>query len=150
MTEDRLQARIKAETIAAMKAGDKATVSTLRFLSAEIKNVAIEKRRELTDEDILEVIGRQARRRLDSIEQFKAGGREDLVQKETFELQLLRAYLPAELSSEELSAIVKEAIRSTGAAGVRDMGKVMAAVMPRTKGRADGKIVSQVVKEGLA
>lgn len=150
MMQAQLQGKIREETIAAMKAGEKAKVSTLRFLSAEIKNVAIEKRRELTDEDILEVIGRQARRRLDSIEQFKAGGREDLVKKETFELQLLRTYLPAELSPEELSAIVKEAIAATGAEGVGDMGTVMAAVMPRTKGRADGKIVSQVVKECLA
>lgn len=145
-----LQAKIREQTIAAMKAGEKAKVSTLRFLSAEIKNVAIEKRRELTDDDILDVIGRQARRRLDSIEQFRAGGREDLVAKETFELGLLRTYLPAELSAAELSAIVKEAIAATGAKGERDMGKVMAAVMPKTKGRADGKKVSQLVKECLA
>ena len=145
-----LGAKIREETIAAMKAGEKAKVSTLRFLSAEIKNVAIEKRRELTDDDILDVIGRQARRRLDSIEQFRAGGREDLVEKETFELRLLRTYLPAELSAAELLAIVKEAIVATGAQGERDMGKVMAAVMPKTKGRADGKKVSQVVKECLA
>jgi len=132
-----------------MKAKDTAKVSTLRLLISEIKNKEIDKRGELTDDEILAVIQKAVKQRKESIEQYEKAGRSDLVEKEKKELEILEAYLPQPLSEEELEAIIDEAIKEAQATSVKDMGKVMKIVMPKVRGRADGKIVNQKVREKL-
>ena len=144
-----LLARLLADIKAAMKARDSERLETLRFLHSEIKNLEVNERREPTDEDVAAIVGKAIKSRLDSIEQFKAGGREDLVAREQSQLDVCRAYQPEQLSEAEIEALVDEVIRETGAASKRDTGKVMKALMPRVKGRADGKLVSSVVGRKL-
>ena len=142
---DRLQDDIKV----AMKARESEKLEALRFLYSEIKNVGINEGRELTDDDALVVVGRLIKQRQESIEQFKKGGREDLVAREEMGINLYREYLPPQLSVEELKAVVAEAVAETSAAGLKDMGKVMKVLMPRVKGLAEGKVVNEVVREQL-
>ena len=142
---DRLQDDIKV----AMKARESEKLEALRFLYSEIKNVGINEGRELTDDDALVVVGRLIKQRQESVEQFKKGGREDLVAREEMGINLYREYLPPQLSVEELKAIVAEAVAETSAAGLKDMGKVMKVLMPRVKGLAEGKVVNEVVREQL-
>lgn len=145
-----LCARIDNDLKEAMKQRDPIRVSTLRMLRAAIKNAAIEKRTESLEEaDVLQIISKQVRQHEDSIEQFTKGGRTDLVEKESQELEILKSYLPPALSNEEIVAIVKEAIAEVGAQTRKDMGKVMKVCMEKVRGRADGKIVSRVVAEHL-
>lgn len=133
-----------------MKAKDGDRVSVLRLVLAAVKNREIELKSELDDEQILAEITSAAKRRKESIEAFKEGGREDLVLKEGKELAILEEYLPAQLSPEELKSLIQEAIESTGASSPGDMGKVMKEIMPRVQGKADGKVVNQKVKEILS
>ena len=133
----------------AMKSREKDKLSALRFLHAEIKNVEINERREPTDDDVLNVIGRLIKQRQEAIEQFQKGGRDDLVAHESFQLDTYRAYQPAQLSEDEIVALVEQAIADTGASGKKDMGNVMKAVMPQVKGRAEGKVVNAIVSRIL-
>lgn len=134
----------------AMKSKDAVKVSTLSFLRAAMKNLGIDKKKDkLEDGDVILVVKKQIRQRQDSIEQFKKGNRPDLAVKEEKELGILKAYLPKELSADEIKKIIEETIAATGASGVKDMGKVMKEVMARTAGCADGKLVSDLVKERL-
>ena len=142
---NRLQDDIKVT----MKARESEKLEALRFLYSEIKNVGINEGREFTDDDALVVVGRLIKQRQESIEQFKKGGREDLVAREEMGINLYREYLPPQLSVEELKAIVAEAVAETSAAGLKDMGKVMKVLMPRVKGLAEGKVVNEVVREQL-
>ena len=144
-----LRERIEADTKVALKSGDKAKVSTLRMLNAALKNKQIDKRRPLTGEEVVETARSLIKQRKDSIEQFAKGGRQDLVDKETAEVPVLEAYLPVQLSREELETMVRDAIAQTGAQGSRDMGKVMKALISMVGGRADGKLVSELVKSAL-
>jgi len=144
-----LRERIEADTKGALKAGAKEKVSTLRMLNAALKNKQIDKRRPLNEEEVIETIRSLIKQRKDSIEQFAKGGRQDLVDKETAEVLVLEAYLPAQLSREELELMVRDAVAQTGAQGARDMGKVMKALIPLVGGRADGKLVSELVKNAL-
>lgn len=144
-----LRERISAEMKEAMKAGDKLRVSTLRLLLSEIKNAEIAKRKELDDEGVLEVVSREVRKRRESIAEFEKAGREDLSSKERIEAQILEAYLPPQLSEEELAAIVDKALQESGAVSLKEMGKVMALVMPQIKGRAEGKTVNEMVRKAL-
>jgi uncharacterized protein len=144
-----LRERIESDAKSALKAGAKDTVSTLRMLNASLKNKQIDKRRPLTEEEVVETVRSLIKQRKDSIEQFEKGGRQDLVDKETAEVAVLEAYLPQQLSREEVEALVRSAIAETGAQGTRDMGKVMKALMPRVGGRADGKLISELVKHAL-
>ncbi len=141
--------KIMADMKEAMKAKDMIKVSTLRLLLSEIKNKEIDKKGELTDEEIYALIQKAVKQRKESIEQYRFGGRNDLVQKEETELKILESYLPEQLSEEELERIIEEAIKETGATTMKDMGKVMKIVMPKVKGRADGKIVNEMVKKKL-
>lgn len=104
---------------------------------------------EASEEDVLSVLQKEIKQRRDSIEQFKAGGRQDLVDKETKELEILQKYLPAQMSEEEIRKLVVDAVKQTGASSPQDMGKVMGALMPKVKGKADGGIVSKIVREEL-
>jgi uncharacterized protein len=144
-----LKEKIDTDTKEALKAGAKEKVSALRMLTAALKNKQIDKRRQLTDEEIIETVNSLIKQRRDSIEQFAKGGRQDLVDKETAEIKILEAYLPPQLTREELDAKVREAIAQTGAQGAKDMGKVMKVLMPVVTGRADGRLVSELVKKAL-
>jgi uncharacterized protein YqeY len=124
--------------------------STLRLVIAAIKNAEIEKRHELDEGELLAVIAREAKQRRESIAEFERGGRQDLVDQEKAELQVLLAYLPEQLSREEIEAKARQAIEEVGATSPAQMGEVMRRLMPLMKGKADGKLVSQVVKELLA
>jgi len=144
-----LQDKIEADTKDALKSGAKDKVSTLRMLNAALKNKQIDKRRPLTEDEVVETVRSLIKQRKDSVEQFAKGGRQDLVDKETAEIAVLEAYLPAQLSREELDAMVRDAVAQTGAQGAKDMGKVMKALIPMVGGRADGKLVSELVKHAL-
>jgi len=145
-----LSERIDADLISAQKNRDAVKVSTLRLLKSAIHNTLIAKKEKLGEDDIIAVIKKQAKQRMDSIEKFKQGNRHDLVKKEEAELKILKAYLPEEIDPEELLVIVKESIFETEAIGPKDMGKVIKLVLTRVKGRADGKAVSVMVNRELA
>ena len=134
----------------AMRQGDELGRSTLRLVMAAIKNAEIEKRRELEEGELLAIIAKEAKQRHESIAQFERGGRQDLADREEAELQILLAYLPEQLSQEEIEAQARQIIEEVGAASPAQMGQVMRRLMPLMQGKADGKLVSQVVKELLA
>ncbi|MGE4588210.1 MAG: GatB/YqeY domain-containing protein [Acidaminococcaceae bacterium] len=142
LTEDMKQAMKDKES-------GKLRLSVIRMARANIKNIEIDEKRELNDDEVLAVLMKEVKMRQDSLEEFTKAGREELVEQAKQEIAILRKYLPEQLSDEELKALVEEAIAETGAAGPKDMGKVMAAVMPKTKGRADGKRINVMVRELL-
>ena len=133
----------------ALKSRDEVKVSTIRMIKASLKNKEIEKTGSLTDDEILSVLSTLAKQRRESIEQFAAAGRQDLVAKESRELEIVQSYLPEQLSSDELDGIIRSAISESGATSVNDLGKVMKVLMPKVKGVADGKVVNQRVKDLL-
>jgi len=134
----------------AMKNKDALRVSTLSFLRAQLKNVAIDKKKDkLDDIDVIAVIKKQIKQRQDSIENFKTGNRLDLAEKEQNESDILKLYLPQELSKEELEKIIAEVISATGANTMKDMGKVMKELTPKMAGRADNKLVSELIRAKL-
>lgn len=148
-----LKQQLKDELKEAMLAKDETKKSVLRMLISGIGYYEIQKGGagyEATDEDVMTVIKKEAKQHKDSIEQFKNAGRDDLVEKETKELQILETYLPEQMGEDEIRQLVSDAIAKTGAATPADMGKVMGALMPQTKGKADGALVSKIVKEELA
>jgi len=135
----------------AMKNKDTLKSAALSFLRAAMINVAIEKKKKnLDDNEVITVVKKQIKQHQDSIEQFQKGARQDLADKETKEMEILKSYLPLELSSEEIKKIIKEAVVLTGASTMKDMGKVMKEVTAKVSGRADGKVVSDLVKERLS
>ncbi len=144
-----LKERIDADYKEAMKARDEVRVSVLRLLRSAIHNVEIDKQRALTDDEILGVIQSEVRKRRESIEAFQQGGRPDLVEREQAELAILESYLPQALPREELEAMVRAAIQEVGALSVKDMGKVMSVLMPKVRGRADGRAVNELVRQML-
>ena len=133
----------------AIKTSDKLKVSVLRMAKAALKNRQIEKRGELSEEEVLSVISMLSKQRRESIEQFSKGGRDDLADKERHELEILQSYMPSQLTPEELDRIIIETIKESSAQGIKDIGNVMRLFMPRVKGAADGKVVNQRVKELL-
>jgi hypothetical protein len=159
-----LKEKISQDFKDAFKAKEEKRVGVLRMLNASIKNREVEKRTKLSkvqtpgdlekesqlnDEETMVVIASEAKRRKDSIEQFKSGGRPELTAQEEQELKILEAYLPAQMSEEELRSIVAESIKESNALSSQDLGKVMKVLMPRVKGKADGGLVSKIVKELL-
>ena len=146
-----LEDRISQEYIQAMKDKNTLKSSTLSFLRAQIKYVKIEKRVEkVEDADVVAVIKKQIKQRQDSITQFEQGNRQDLADKEKAELVILKEYLPQEMSTDSLRPVVDSVIKQTGAASVKDMGRVMKEVMAKVAGQADNKMVSEIVKEQLS
>ena len=133
----------------AMKAGDKDRLKVVRLMLAAIKQVEVDKRIELDDAAVLAVLDKMVKQRRDSVEQFEKGNREDLAAIERAEIEVLEAYLPEQLSADELAAMVDEVIAATGAASIRDMGKVMGQIKAKAAGRADMGAVSATVKERL-
>ena len=142
LTEDMKQAMKDKES-------GKLRLSVIRMARANIKNIEIDEKRELNDDEVLAVLMKEVKMRQDSLEEFTKAGREELSEQAKQEIAILRKYLPKQLSDEELKALVVEAVAATGAAGPKDMGKVMAALMPKTKGRADGKRINTMVRELL-
>jgi uncharacterized protein YqeY len=136
--------QVQSDTTAAMKAGDKQRVGALRLIVSELQKAAKE-----GDSDEIAVLQRERKRRLEAVEAYREAGREDLAEGEAREAAIIEAYLPAQLSDEELRAIVGDVVAATGASSPKEMGQVMSQVMPKVQGRADGKRVSGVVKELL-
>ncbi len=134
----------------AMKAKDKAKLKTIRMLKASLQNEKLAKQDDLTEQEELEILAREKKQRLDSLQEFKQAGRDDLVDEVEEELAIVAEYLPEPLSDNEVKEIVQSVIDSVNASGMQDMGKVMGAVMPKVKGRADGNFVSEVVKAKLS
>ncbi len=145
-----LPEKIDADLKGAMKSGDKLRLETLRMMKSALKYRQIEKGAPLSDDDVIPVLGTLSKQRRESIDQFRKAGREDLAQKEEKELAVIAAYLPRQLTPEELEPIIKESISEAGARGPQDMGKVMKVLMPKVKGAADGKLLSEKVKEALS
>jgi uncharacterized protein len=144
-----LTEKIRADMTAAMKAQEKERLSTIRMLQSAIKNEQINAGHELSDEEAMAVIRKAMKQRQDSIEQYTNAGRTELADKERSEMELLKTYLPAELSEEELESGVREIIASTGAQSKKDLGKVMKEATARFKGRADGKKIQELVSRLL-
>jgi uncharacterized protein YqeY len=145
-----LKERITEDMKAAMRAREAARLSTIRLLLAAMKQREVDERIELTDADVLSIIDKMVKQRKDSIAQFEAGGRQDLVAKEQAEVELLAGYLPQQMAPAEVEQLVAAAIARTGASGVAGMGKVMAELKPQVAGRADLGKVSAMVKAKLA
>ena len=145
-----LRERIQSDITAAMRSGDALRRDTLRMAESAIYNAEKRDRRTYSDDEVAGLIAREVKTRRESIEAFRKGGREDLAAKEDAEIGVLAGFLPEQLGEAEIGALVDEAIGATGAAGPRDMGKVMGWLAPRTKGRADGRVVSQLVGTALA
>lgn len=149
MTKQQLKDQLKES----MLAKDELRTSVLRFVLSGITYYEINKGGagyEATDEDVMAVIQKEVKQRRDSIEQFENAGRQDLADKEKAELNILQTYLPAQMGEEEVRKLVEEAVATTGATTQQDMGKVMGALMPKVKGKADGGLVSRLVKEALS
>lgn len=144
-----LKAQLQTDTKTALKAGDKERLKVLRLTLAAIKQQEIDQRIELDDASVLSVVTKMVKQRRDSVEQFTAGGRDDLAAAEEREIEVLLGYLPEPLSDAELDALIAEAIAETGAQSLRDMGKVMGLVKTRAAGRADLGQVSSLVKKKL-
>jgi hypothetical protein len=158
---------IKKDLISALKEKNESKVSTLRMLTSSIFNKEMDKRvkileaeptltedqvkekQKLTDEEIIEVVSSEVKKRRDSILQFEQGGRADLIEKEQSEMEMLKKYMPKELTEDEIRVIVKDAVSKTSAQGMKDIGIVMKEVSPQTKGKADGNLVAKVVREEL-
>jgi uncharacterized protein YqeY len=145
-----LEERLVDEMKQAMRSSDKVRLSTIRMIRTAVKNKEIELRKKLDDEEIQRVIQGMLRRTEESIEQFRLGGRMDLVDKESQEGDILKSYLPQALSTEEILKIIDESIQETQASSLKDLGKVMKSVMPKLTGKADGKVINQLVKERLS
>ena len=146
-----LTEQIQADLTTAMKARDKEATAALRGIVAAIRNARVAEGQtgDLTDEQTVELLGREAKKRTEAAEAFANAGRQEQAEKEQAELAVIRRYLPAQLGDDELRAIVDDAITATGASAPGDMGQVMSAVMPQVKGRADGKRVSALVRDRL-
>jgi uncharacterized protein YqeY len=145
-----LKARITEDMKTAMKAKDAQRLGTVRLLLSAMKQREVDERIELSDADILAILEKMLKQRRDSIAQYEAGGRQDLADVEKFEIGVLSAYMPQQLSADEIAAAVAEAIATSGAKGAQDMGKVMAVLKPKLAGKADMGAVSAQVKAKLA
>ena len=144
-----LKEQLTADMKEAMKNKEKERLAVIRMVRGAIRQQEIDGQKELGEEDVIAVISKEVKMRRDSIEEFQKGGREDLVEKTQAEIDVLLPYLPAQLSEDEVRELVKSAVEQTGAATPKDMGKVMGVLMPKVKGRADGKMVNTIVKSFL-
>jgi uncharacterized protein YqeY len=144
-----LKGNITEDMKTAMKAGDKDRLKVVRLMLAAIKQIEVDKRVELDDAGVLAVLTKMVKQRRDSVEQFEKGNREDLASIERAEIDVIQQYLPEQLGADELAAMVDEVINETGAAGIRDMGKVMGQIKAKAAGRADMGALSAIVKERL-
>jgi uncharacterized protein YqeY len=145
-----LEERLVDEMKQAMRSNDKLRLSTIRMIRSALKNKEIEQRKKLDDDGVIRVIQGMMRKGEESLEQFQLGGRMDLVEKERKEIEILKSFLPQSLSQEEVLKIIDQCIEETQASSLKDLGKVMKSVMPKLQGKADGKLINQLVKEKLS
>lgn len=145
-----VQAKLNEDMVTAAKAKDKIRLSAIRLLKTALHNKEIDLMRPLNETETMQILSGLVKQRKDSIEQFAKGGRQDLVEKEEAELKILQDFMPAQMSDEEVEALIKKAIADVGAVSVKDMGKVMKALMPQITGKADGKAAGEKVKALLA
>lgn len=144
-----LKAKLQEDLKLAMKNKNAVKKSVITLIRAEIKQREVDTRTELGDDEVIDVITKQLKQRRDAKTEFEKASRDDLVQEAEAEIEVLMEYLPQQLSKEELNEIVKETISEVGATSMKDMGKIMAAIKPKTKGRADGKMINELVKSNL-
>ena len=144
-----LKEQLLADLKASMKAKDTVKKSTVTMIRAAILQVEKDNKVELGDAEIQEIIAKQMKQRRDALDEFKKAERDDLIAQTEAEMRVIEAYLPKQLTQEEIDAIVDETIKETGAESAKDMGKIMGALMPKVKGLADGKLVNQIVREKL-
>ncbi len=149
MTQENLKATINSAMKTALKAGDKPRLGAVRLMMAEMKRVEVDERIELDDQRVLAILDKMLKQRRDSLNQYRAAGRDDLANQEAFEIGVIEEFMPAKLAASELDAIVRAAIADSGADSMQHMGKVMALVKPQTQGRADMGEVSKMVKSLL-
>jgi len=142
--------KIISEMVSAIKTKDKTRLSVIRMIKSALHNKEIDLKRELNETELLQVLSSIVKQRKDSIEQFKKGGRVDLVEKEEAELKVVQEFMPDQMSEDEIVSEIEKAIEEIGAVSVKEMGKVMKVLMPRLTGRADGKMVSEKVKAKLS
>jgi len=145
-----LKQRIMDDMKSCMREGDKERLGTIRLALSAIKQQEVDSRTTLEDVDILAILDKMAKQRRESIEQFEKAGRDDLASKEKDELKVIQTYLPSQLSEEEIASIIDEAIQTTGAQTMRDMGKIMGIIKPKMQGRADMSAVSALIKSRLS
>ncbi|QXE00469.1 GatB/YqeY domain-containing protein [Terribacillus sp. DMT04] len=146
-----LTERLNQDMKTAMKARDKETLSVIRMVKASLQNEAIRTGNDtLSEDEELTVLSREVKQRKDSLQEFQEAGRDDLVQKQEAELQVLKGYMPEQLSEEELEDVIKQTITEVGATSKKDMGSVMSAVMPKVKGKTDGSLVNKIVNKHLS
>ena len=147
---DSLKERLQADLKTAMREKDTAKRDTVRLLISEVKKREIDQRHELASPEEIQLLQTQAKQRRDSIEQFQAGGREDLVAKEQGQLEIIESYLPQQLTDEELAAFIEDGIATTGAQGPKDMGRLMGLLTKSTEGRVDGRRLAEAVRHRLS
>ncbi len=140
-----LQTKLQEDLKQSMRKGDSVRRSVIRYVRSEIRNEEIARQTTLDDEAIIDLLGRQAKQRRDSVEAFRKGNRQDLVDREQAELAIILEYMPTQMSEEDITAVAGKAIEELGATGSQDMGKVMGRVMPQVRGKAEGRKVSEVV-----
>lgn len=143
-------ATLNREMVLAAKLKDKIRLSALRMIKSGVHNREIDLKRKMTDSEFMQMLSSMVKQRKDSIDQFKKGGREDLVEKEEAELKIIQQFMPVQLSEEEIDAEIQKSIQEVGAVSIKDMGKVMKVLMPKLTGKADGKMVGDKVKERLS
>jgi uncharacterized protein YqeY len=141
---------LNREMVLAAKLKDKIRLSALRMIKAGVHNREIDLKRKMTDSEFMQMLSSMVKQRKDSIDQFKKGGREDLVEKEEAELKIIQQFMPVQMSEEEIDAEILNSIQEVGAVSIKDMGKVMKVLMPKLTGKADGKMVGDKVKERLS
>ncbi len=144
-----LSERLNEDMKQAMKSQDKFKLSTIRMVRATIKNLEIDLKRTLDDNEVLDILSREIKQRKDALQEFEKAGRDDLAANVKAEAEIIAEYLPEQLSEEEIKVIVQQTIQETGATSKAEIGKVMSALMPKVKGRADGKLVNQAVQQLL-
>lgn len=142
--------KIDAQMVAATKSKDKISLSALRMMKTALHNREIDLKRDLNETEFLQVLSGMVKQRKDSIDQFRSGNRLDLVEKEEAELEVIQAFLPQQVTPEEMEREIEKAIQEAGAAGPKDMGKVMKVLMPKLTGRVDGKVLGEMVKKKLS
>ncbi|MCM3040517.1 GatB/YqeY domain-containing protein [Paenibacillus motobuensis] len=144
-----LSERLNEDMKQAMKSQDKFKLSTIRMVRSTIKNLEIDLKRTLDDNEVLDILSREIKQRKDALQEFEKAGRDDLAASARAEVEIIAVYLPKQLTEEEIKVIVQQTIQETGASSKADMGKVMSALMPKVKGRADGKLINQAVQQSL-
>jgi uncharacterized protein YqeY len=145
-----LRSRLEEDLKAAMRAREAVRRDTIRYLLSEVQKAEKAEQRDFDDEEVLRVLGRQAAQRRESIEAFAKGGRQDLVDKEEAELEIILEYMPEQMSEEQIAELVQAAIEEVGASGPQDMGKLMGRLMPQVRGKADGRTVNEIVRRLLS